>query len=87
MNSYGREEIQEVVITIENGVPVRRVKITRRDLTEEEARQIMEDNRKAADEMDEVFKSQESVLETIGRMFNDFGRKMSAMFEKLGKRR
>jgi len=87
MNSYGREEIHEVVITIENGVPVRRVKITRRDLTEEEARQIMEDNRKAAGEVDEVFKSQESVLETMGRMFNDFGRKMSEMFEKLGKRR
>lgn len=77
MGDFGYEESYEERITIgPDGKPVRHIKKVRRDLTEDEAKKLMEKGPVAGDafgnlddafkHMDEVFKSMDRVF---GRMF------------------
>lgn len=80
MGTSGYEEIREETVQYENGKPIRHVKIVKRDLSPEEAAQVIERDRKIWRDFDDAFQDFDQK-----NMFASLKHAMSALRERLRK--
>jgi len=94
MATSGYEEIHEETVRYENGKPVRHVKIVKRDLSPEEAEQLVERDRKvwadfdaAFQDFDSAFKMFDKPSAPLGFPFNSMKAMFASMREAFGRLR
>lgn len=86
MGTSGYEEIHEETIRYENGKPIRHVKIVKRDLSPEEAAQVIERDRKVWADLDTAFQDFDSAFKMFDRPSEPLGfpfNSMKAMFKSM----